>query len=110
MTKVMDPITINHDHAAVCLRLAEELLELIRSTGVAAVKAGEEDAIVTQDQFFAVVNRRFSTPLVDRRLRAIGVAIAQCVNHHGLTTCTLWDLAHLLDHSIYDENLDDLPE
>lgn len=110
MSKVKEPVTINHANASLCLHLAEELLELLRVEGLKAMEGDSELAVVSQDQVFEIVNRRFSTPLVDRRIRAVGLAIAESINAFGVSSCTVWKLAHLLDHSLFDEDLDDLPE
>ncbi len=42
--------------------------------------------------------------LSDRRVDALGSDLADVLQHFGLTTCLVYNLAHCLDHVIYDQD------
>lgn len=61
-------------------------------------------------EIMEVIARRFKAPLPRLRQNAIGSAMEHVMNEHGLSSCGLWEFAHLLEHILYEEDLSTIIE
>lgn len=59
----------------------------------------------TREDIMAEIGLVFPTPLAEHRQKLIMQEIATVINEYDLTSCGLWNLAHILLHLIFDEDV-----
>lgn len=93
--------------AHTCLSIAFEVCKIFERR-VEKLEPGQVLSIEFSE-ILTALKPFFPYPLAPTRRHYIGLAIAhELTGEDSLTTCTVWNMAHLFEHALYEENIDDL--
>lgn len=93
--------------AHTCLSIAIEVSRVLEKR-LENIKPDQTFSIEFSE-ILSVIKPFFPYPLATVRRHYIGLAIAHELNgEDSLSTCIVWNLAHLFEHALYEEDINDL--
>lgn len=98
----MNITTQTRERFHTCINCAIEIIELMQTGGKSVELFGLEGRSIEHTEVLDLVKLHYQADLTDEQVFILGKMLAKVITERGMTTCSVWSIAHNLEHIFFD--------